>query len=292
MKKIFIYILIGFAAISCSRKEDLLSESVVVKDQTPRNELDEYLLKNFTYPFNIEVKYRLDDSETDLGFNVVPAEYDKAVILTKLLKYLWLDVYSDRDIAPADFLPKYCPKNFVYIGSLQYESDGTVKLGQAEGGMTISLLNVNNLDAENINIEYLNNYYFVTMHHEFAHILHQTKLYDTAFRNITKSSYTGQGWINVSDQEANKMGFVTNYASSAVDEDFVETLAHYVTMSDDSWNKMLAGAGTTGAGFISQKLSFVKEYMITSWNIDLDKVRAKVQSRQANISSLDLKTLN
>lgn len=48
-------------------------------------------------------------------------------------------------------------------------------LGTAEGGMKITLYNVNDINPDKIDINLLNEYYFQTMHHEFAHILHQTK---------------------------------------------------------------------------------------------------------------------
>ena len=51
-------------------------------------------------------------------------------------------------------------------------------LGTAEGGKKITLYEVNSLDFENVDIEVLNEYYFKTMHHEFAHILHQKRNYD------------------------------------------------------------------------------------------------------------------
>ena len=45
---------------------------------------------------------------------------------------------------------------------------------------------VNSLDFENVDIEVLNEYYFKTMHHEFAHILHQKRNYDPSFDRITE----------------------------------------------------------------------------------------------------------
>ena len=70
-------------------------------------------------------------------------------------------------------------------------------LGTAEGGMKITLYNVNDINPDKIDINLLNEYYFQTMHHEFAHILHQTKNYDPAFDRITEnaiSAATGIWW--------------------------------------------------------------------------------------------------
>ena len=45
--------------------------------------------------------------------------------------------------------------------------------------MKITLYNVNDINPDKIDINLLNEYYFQTMHHEFAHILHQTKNYES-----------------------------------------------------------------------------------------------------------------
>lgn len=48
-------------------------------------------------------------------------------------------------------------------------------LGQAEGGMKVTLFRVNEIDKNNLSVAQLNEYYFKTMHHEFTHILNQKK---------------------------------------------------------------------------------------------------------------------
>ena len=78
------------------------------------------------------------------------------------------------------------------------------------------------------------------MHHEFAHILHQTKNYSTDFNDITAGKYTGEGWVNIQDADARKDGFVTAYGSSKPDEDFVETIANYVVKSDAEWQNIMS----------------------------------------------------
>ncbi len=60
------------------------------------------------------------------------------------------------------------------------------------------------------------------MHHEFAHILHQTKNYDQSFKRISESFYIGGDWIYASDEDAQKKGFITAYAQNEANEDFVE----------------------------------------------------------------------
>ena len=36
---------------------------------------------NYTYPYNVDFKYRMQDIESDHKYNLVPADYDKSVAL-------------------------------------------------------------------------------------------------------------------------------------------------------------------------------------------------------------------
>lgn len=80
------------------------------------------------------------------------------------------------------------------------------------------------------------------MHHEFAHILHQTKNYDPEFDRISEGSYTGGDWYNVANTTALREGFVDGYASSEPREDFAERHWLYIlpillTSGKASWIK-------------------------------------------------------
>ena len=74
-------------------------------------------------------------------------------------------------------------------------------------------------------------------------------------------------------------------------EDFAETLAFYVTLTPAQWNDILKDAGNSGAPIINQKLEIIKDYMLTSWNVDLDRLRASVLGRGDNVRHLDLQHL-
>lgn len=222
---------------ACS--EDALdSTSIFDKgSQTPKTEFDAWLQKNYVEPYNIDFKYRFEYKESDVSKNLAPADYDKAIALAKLTKYLWIESYEE--LMGRDFIRTYAPKVLNLIGSVAYDSNGGVVLGTAEGGMKIVLYNVNSLDPANLDMDFLNEWFFNTMHHEFAHILHQTKNYPTDFNEISKSDYQSSSWVNLTDEEALAMGFVNNYASSETQEDFVQTIAFYITKSDEEWEELL-----------------------------------------------------
>lgn len=81
--------LLPVALLSCNNDDNEVDTSYSVFDDTnvegeEPNEFDNWLLKNYIYPYNIQVKYRLDDNETDVEYDLVPADYEKALRWQKL----------------------------------------------------------------------------------------------------------------------------------------------------------------------------------------------------------------
>lgn len=297
IKKISFWTALMFAvvfAMSCNDDDKLSSESIFKNTETVENDFDKWLLTNYTYPYNIQFNYRYDDKEVDQNYNVIPAEYDKAIVLAKLIKYLWIDSYNE--LMGRDFLRRYTPRMIQLIGSPEYNDDGSVVLGTAEGGMKIFLTNVNTINPQNLNLDFVKYNYIKTMFHEFAHILHQTKNYTTDF-NLISNNYQGPSWVNVGDYmntgdtEALEMGFVSAYASSEPQEDFVETLSIYVVYGADYWDELLQKA-SDGAEKIEAKFDIVKEYLRGKWDIDIVELQKIVQRRLNEAKELDLETLN
>jgi substrate import-associated zinc metallohydrolase lipoprotein len=268
---------------------DLDSQSVFDTTPPQRNEFDTWLLKNYVYPYNIDFKYRMEDKETDHQYNLTPAEYDKSVAMAKLVKFLWIDSYVEL-MGGKEFICTYGPKMIHLVGSPAYE-EGQIVLGTAEGGLKVTLYNVNAMDLQNMNVEFLNFWYFKTMHHEFSHILHQTVEFPKEFYEVSTGKYFGAGWVNISDAEALQTGFITPYGGSEVHEDFAEMVAMYITHDAAWWAAQLQAAGE-GAAYISQKEDIIKTYMIETWHINLDTLRDIVQRRSSEIGLLDLANLN
>ena len=255
-------------------------------------------MSNYTNPYNILLKYRMEDKESDMTHVLVPATYENSVVLAKIIKHVWLEAYDETTGNP-NFLRHYVPKILHFIGSPAYEDNGTMVVGTAEGGMKITLYNVNDIDPESIDVNMLNEYYFQTMHHEFAHILHQTKNFDPSFERITENSYVGSDWYLKTDpitgvstsrtnEDAWKEGFVTAYAMSEPREDFVENIAMYVVNTKAYWDNMLANAGDAGRALIERKFDIVYDYMLQTWGIDLDRLRQVVLRRQSEIANGEL----
>ena len=247
---------------SCNNDEDVdKAHSIFSTEEVERAMFDKWILDNYTNTYNIELKYRMEDNESDMSHVLIPAEYTKSVVLAKIVKHVWLEAYDEVTGTPK-FLCQYVPRTIHFIGSPAYEDNGTMVLGTAEGGMKITLYNVNDINPEYIDMNVLNEYYFGTMHHEFAHILHQTKNYDPSFDRITENAYIGSDWYMTRTEEAWKQGFVTPYAMSESREDFVENIAIYVTNTASYWDNMLANAGEQGRTLIQQKFDIVYNYKI------------------------------
>ena len=293
---------------SCSSDEPS-GNSIFRYEETEFTEFDQWLYDNFTKPYNIQFIYRYVDRETNNQYNVVPADPEKAKALAILIKNVWIEAYET--VLGQDFIKQYGPKVYQLLGSPQYNSNGSMVLGYAENAVKITLLRVNEIDIDNLYINMtdpfrshydepldLNYWYFHTMHHEFFHILTQSKNYPTTFRQISAGHYHTADWVNVDDTQAPLEGFVTGYASGEYNEDIAEIYSTYVTSTPEAWEKILELAatgdvdGTSGRDLIEQKLEIVKEYMSGTWGVDLDLLRAEVLSRAENAPNLDLRTLN
>lgn len=199
--------------------------------------LDTFIKANYLEPYNVQFIYRYNDKGTDMTKNLTPASYDKSVDLAVLTKYLWYDVYNTVSGSQV-FLKTYSPRIIQLTGSKNYNpSQGTEVLGDASSGVKINFYNVNNLNVSDISM--MNEYFFKTMHHEFAHILDQTYLHPTSFNTLSQGHYDASGWSDRPDSLSAGSGFTSSYASSSYTEDWAETMANYITRDTVSWQNLL-----------------------------------------------------
>lgn len=293
MKNIKWLLIVVVAPLLWSCSEDDLDPNTIFKEEVGvvENAFDVWLRKNYKEKYNIDFKYRFEDKESDTKYNLIAAEYTRSVAVAKMIKHVWFDAYEEA--AGLDFVRLYCPKIVFLVGSFAMNTNGSVVLGTAEGGLKVTLYNVNGIDFNDLELGMLNYYYFKTMHHEFAHILHQTKNYSTDFNLISAKDYQSSSWKNLKTMiEALKLGFISQYASSEPREDFVETLSVYVTNDQQYWDMLLKYANDEAKSRINQKLEFVKDYMLTSWGIDIEDLREIILRRTKEILTMDLTTLD
>ena len=296
MKKYIAYfsaIVLSAMFISACQEDPLSPESVITVETVPQNDFDKWLDANFVDPYNIDFKYRYEMNESDLNYYTVPAAYDEAIIMAHLVKYLCIDTYDE--VAGIDFTRNYYPKMFFLIGEWEYRNNGTFILGTAEGGKKILLSGINYLnDVLDMGADALNHYYIKTIHHEFTHILNQTKDFSTEFGQITGSGYVADSWSEAPyNTEYLKNGFISSYAQHSDTEDFAEMLSIYVTNPQSYWDEQLKTAGNTSAELITSKLDLVRDYMKTAWSIDIDELRSTILRRQNDVikGKIDLEDL-
>ena len=293
MKKIYSLVLAAIVALSvtsCSN-DDPKDDTIFPTTTTANDPFDKWLEANYTYPYNVDFKYKMEDVYSDMKYHLVPADSAKSAKLAIITKFLWFDAYAEC-VGP-DFVKANVPRIIHLIGSPAYNSgQGTMVLGTAEGGLIVTLYMVNMLTNQMLtDYDTMNEFYFHTMHHEFTHILNQKKPYSENFQHITESGYVSGDWYRKNQRMANTQGFVTPYAMSEAREDFAEMLSVYVTTPPSGWQKIMTTAGKKGAPLIQAKLDIVRNYMKESWNLDIDQLRDIVIRRASELNSLNLNEL-
>lgn len=271
---IFLAALFGATLLlgGCREEEKIADDLYIPGQEYAENELDKWLYQNYTLPYNIDVVYRWDAAQAYSSLSevqLVPVEFDAVQPMMAALRDVWFEPYIQATGNSQDFLKEVAPKKIVLVGSPEYQN-GSYKLGQAEEGRKILLLNVNNFDAsdENELKESLH-----TIVHEFTHILHQTKLFDKKYQEISTGRYNSN-WTLLKDPEARRLGFITSYAMLNKDEDFAEMVSGILVFGYD-WFKdtVLAEAeksteNPNAKADLEAKLAIVESYFKETWNIE------------------------
>ena len=279
MKNLHIMALLLLCTLMACSKEDDLSDTDLPGlggETWEKTALDYWLDSNFVAPYNIEVKYRFDRYELSLNKDLVPVIESQVETVMETINKTWVQPYVDE--AGSTFFKKYCQKQFVLVGSPQYNSNNTITLGTAEGGRKIVLfaLNYFSLDDEASVKEMLH-----TIHHEFAHILHQTIMYPVEFKSVS-TGYTGS-WNDYSLDDALALGFVTQYARSGPDEDFVEMVSTMLVEGKSGFDDIVDSAPAAGQAKLRTKEEIVVRYFKENWNIDFYSLQTRTRNAINNL---------
>lgn len=285
-------VLIAVLFGSCKKEEPLGNVDAISGlggDTWAQGPIDKWIFDNLTVPYNIAVKYKWDQSEIELNKTVVPIKEEEVIPVMSAIKKAWIDVYEAE--AGSLFVKKYTPKFFVLEGSGSYNPDGTTTLGTAEGGRKVVLYQLNYFHTKDmpgfkLSDSTLIKEVFHTIHHEFGHILHQTVMYPLEFKRITVGLYT-TNWNNVSDADARLDGFISPYAMSGPDEDFVEMISVMLTEGKAGFDQMINSiTGTSPNGTtateaksrLRQKEDIVVDYFSKVWKIDFYSLQARTRA--------------
>ena len=270
--------------LSC-RKDDISGNADNIAglggDTWVKGPIDDWILSNLTVPYNVAVKYKWDQSEMEFNKIIVPPDEDKILPVLSAVKQVWIDNY----VAETNelFMKKYCPKFFVLAGSASWNVDGTITLGQAEGGRKILLYQLNDfrvkgMDGYQPTDSFTVKQMFHTIEHEFAHILHQNVMYPQEFKQISVGNYTSN-WNNVTDEAANELGFVSAYAMSFPDEDFVEMTSMMLVEGRAWFNSMVNSIADEDAqSKLRRKEAAVVNYFKDVWNINFYSLQTRTRA--------------
>jgi len=294
MIKIFsVSVVFAFLFSSCGKEEKLGNANDIPGlggDTWAQGPIDKWILDSLTTPFNIDVAYKWNAfALNQLDKNVVPVKEEIVIPVLSAVKRVWANTYI-AEIGGALF-KSYVPKFFVLAGSGAYNYDGTVLLGQAGGGRQIFLLELNYFRNKTMAGYVLSDTVvqkttFHTVEHEFAHIFDQTKKRPFDFDKITQGSYSSD-WINVSDKDARKDGFISAYASSVAAEDFAEMVSIMLIEGKDGFDEIVNSiTGTSVHGVtaaeakakLHRKEAILVDYFKKSWNIDFYSLQARTKA--------------
>ncbi|MDD7888205.1 substrate import-associated zinc metallohydrolase lipoprotein [Flavivirga sp. 57AJ16] len=270
---------------------------------------DQYLYdnngKSLFEVYGTATRWRWNDNFIDPSERATPIDADLVIPASKIVEYLWAGSYAATGADASKFVKDLFPAELVYMGSFIFNDDGTMKLGFAEGGARVTLLNMNALDFEDRNwMANPGGGVLATVHHEFSHIVHQTHGIPVGFNTISES-YLGNGWSNgVSRNDAIKLGMVRNYGTLNEFEDFCEIISHLLvvekaTFEADFINQEDCSTLTDadaivncqelneGRQLIAQKVDLVVDFYRNNFNVDLLAVRDTLQSRLTKVIEIN-----
>src|SRR4029078_525507 len=288
--------LLGLNILASCKKEDPLNVDDVSGlggDTWVKTPLDQWLYDTLVVPYNIATKYKWDQSELDLNKSIVPPKEEKVIPVMRSVKKVWMEPYILQ--GGEFFFKKYCPKLFVLAGSANWNLDGSITLGTAEGGRKIVLYLLN--DFKNKSMpgyvpadSAIPKQMFHVIHDEFGHILDQNIRRPTAFDEVCKGLYTAD-WINTNDYAARQDGFISAYAESSPFEDFVEQISIMLIEGKSGFDNIVNSiTGTSIRGTtadqakarLRQKESIVVDYYKQAWSIDFYALQSRVRTAIVN----------
>lgn len=257
---------------SCQKQEELdVSYFDYRGDNWEKGALDEWLYQHFVVPYNIEVKYRFDRNELALNRVLVPPREDRVIPVMETINQTWIEPYIAE--AGEAFIERLSPKQFVLVGSPEFNTDGTITLGTAEGGRKVVLYVLNDFEKSD---EAAVKQMLHTIHHEFAHILHQTVMYPEEYKRIS-TGYTAS-WSDYSLNDARSRGFISEYARSSPDEDFVEVISFMLIEGKKGFDAIVNSAPADAQVIFRRKEKVVEQYFQEAWNIDIYKLQARTEA--------------
>lgn len=276
-------ICIALNFLSCKKQALNLDDLVFNQNQQGNPLIEAWIKTNYLDPYNIEVLYKWDASELNTNNVLVPPAEEHVIPVMDMVKKSWIDVYNS--MGNPNFIKENSPKQYLLVGSAEYNSSGGLTTGYAEGGTKIALFRINWF---NIHDRPLIKRIIKTVHHEYIHILNQKKRFQDEFAIISEGEYTST-FAQLNDQQARELGFITPYAGSVPGEDFAEMVSVIVTEGRENYEAILSSIqNQAAAARIRAKEAIIVDYYKTYWNIDFNLLTEKTAQALDQISPVEL----
>nr|WP_295871441.1 substrate import-associated zinc metallohydrolase lipoprotein [uncultured Chitinophaga sp.] len=287
LKGLLLSVIIVTGIISCNKKEKLdAAITGLGGDSWTPTAIDKWLYDSMIKPYNIEMKYKWDQSEFNMNLILVPPYENAVVPATRDIISLWIRPYnqSARDSA---FMKMNTPKQIMLSGGIALQPNGNAVQGLAEGGLKILLFGINSYNSKDsfrvADMAHL-------IHHEYTHILNQKKNYPIAYNQVTPDGYTGN-WT-VATENPWTLGFVSNYSRKEPGEDIAELVSAMLVMGRTRYDSTLyhpfandpqAWNNEEAVRLLRAKEKIVVDYFRESYNIDFYELQTNVQQQIHNV---------
>lgn len=231
MKKLIYFLILGILfTISCNESEDLNYEKPEVKAST--DTIQHFVDSAFIDKYGTNVIWKWMGKYIDINYIVSPPTREVIIPALKMTQDLWIEPYEIMSEGGKKFIHKNFPIELVLVGSELRNPNGTVTLGFAEGGVRITLTELDQLDLTN---EKWLNKQLHTAHHEFTHIVHQNDGLPNGYKALSSANYTGNSWTTISQATAITIGCVTPYGTTNEFEDFCELVSQFLISDKDKF---------------------------------------------------------
>ena len=270
--------LIVAMAVSCQKEDELSPSEGYLFPPRPDTALEQSLYQIFG-PYNSILEYRYIESLVPANwYYITPVKEDSVLSIAEFLRDFWILPLEDG--SSQEFVKLHFPRLIFIVGSPAKNKDGSVVLGEAEGGTLIRFADMDSFDRTNK--EWVRKQ-MGTAFHEYAHLLHQTFNMPNEFRRVTPDEYVLSGWKAINLEQARMKGMVSEYGTSSVFEDFAEIFSFYITEPDAKLNEFFIDVPgeiqlNMGKEVLRTKLRIIDRFL-TGIGINVSTIRESFQAK-------------
>lgn len=231
-----VFILAALIISAGCSESDLSDNSVIgIEGSEQVTELDQWIQKTFTEPYNIEIVYRWNKNEAQDESYTYPPDLTKVKSVLETIKALWIDVYTLPELGDAGFFREKSPIKIYLYGGKNLDANGVELICNTETTTKeMYLYNVNEFDKSDRDQVYL---LMRSVHHQYTRLLMEALPYDrNGFLEVSRNRYwestrliaeiflgRPQG-VDLFEPSpyANKRGFFTFHSFLSLESDFAE----------------------------------------------------------------------